>query len=129
MISLQIQRIKPDTIPRPPYNKVSQPTVPATPAAKPPPSNKGKQPAKSKAGAAVPLQPQKYSLQRLPVPPEPHPLLASRVSPYSPALTTGVLIETVKAGINAQEQGAGPGPGVAGGGMQKGKRKVIRVRG
>lgn len=104
---------------------LSQPTAPATPAAKAPPSNKGKQPAKSKAGAAVPLQ-QKSSPQRLPVPPEPHPSLASRVSPYSPALTTGVLVETIKAGMNAQEQGAGPGPG---GGTQKGKRKVIRVRG
>ncbi|KIM69501.1 hypothetical protein SCLCIDRAFT_1207937 [Scleroderma citrinum Foug A] len=129
MISLQIQRIKPDSIPRPPYNMLSQPAVPAIPAAKPPPSNKGKQPAKSKAGATVPLHPQKSSPQRLPVPPEPHPPLANRVSPYSPALTTGVLIETVKAGINAQEQGTGPSPGMAGGGMQKGKRKVVRVRG
>ncbi|KAL4073691.1 signal recognition particle, SRP19 subunit [Scleroderma yunnanense] len=129
MISLQIQRIKPDSIPRPPYTLLSQSTVPVAPAAKTSPSNKGKQPAKSKAGTAIPLQPQKPSLQRLPVPPEPHPPLASRVSSYSPALSTGVLVETVKAGMNAQEQGTGPGPGIAGGGMQKGKRKVIRVRG
>ncbi|KIJ63205.1 hypothetical protein HYDPIDRAFT_156745 [Hydnomerulius pinastri MD-312] len=128
MISFQIQRIKPDNIPRPPYTTLSQPVAPVAPAAKAPTSNKGKQPAKSKGGNA-PLQPQVAGLQRLPVPPQPEPPLASRVSPYSPALATGVLLETVKAGMNAQDQGAGAAPGMAGGGMQKGKRKVVRVRG
>ncbi|KAG6334507.1 hypothetical protein ID866_4578 [Astraeus odoratus] len=126
MISLQIQRIKPDNIPRPPYAMLSSSTTPAVQPIKTI-SNKGKQPAKSKVGNTAPLQPQKTSMQRLPVPPEPHPPLANRLSPYSPILPTGVLIETVKAGMNAQDQGAGPG--MTGGGMQKGKRKVIRVRG
>ncbi|KAH7882392.1 signal recognition particle, SRP19 subunit [Phlebopus sp. FC_14] len=129
MISFQIQRIKPDNIPRPPYTTLSQPVPPAVPVTKAPTSNKGKQPAKAKAGNSAPLQPQKTSLQRLPVPPEPQPPLASRLSPYSPALPTGVLIETVKAGMNAQDQGPGANPGIAGGGVQKGKRKVVRVRG
>lgn len=74
----------------------------------------------------------KSSGRRLPVPPEPHPALASRVSAYSPALSTGVLIETIKAGMNAQEANtaaAGPGGGGPFPGMQKGKRKVVRVRG
>lgn len=53
----------------------------------------------------------------------PHPPLANRVSPYSPALVSGVLVETVKAGMNAPD----PGMGAMGGG--KGKRKVVRVRG
>ncbi|KAG6379700.1 signal recognition particle SRP19 subunit [Boletus reticuloceps] len=125
MITFQIQRIKPDTIPRPPYTMLSVPVVPAVPTAKAPASSKGKQPAKPKGGGNVPpLLPQKAS--RLPAPPQPEPPLASRVSPYSPALATGVLVETIKAGMNAQDQGpAGPGSG----GMQKGKRKVVRVRG
>lgn len=130
MISLQIQRIKPDNIPRPPYTvSALQPTTLAAPVAKAPTSNKGKQPVKSKTGTAAALQPQKPKSQRSPVPPEPHPPLASRLPAYSPALPTGVLIETVKAGMNAPDQGAGLGPGMAGGSMQKGKRKVIRMRG
>ncbi|KAF8551766.1 signal recognition particle, SRP19 subunit [Imleria badia] len=124
MISVQIQRIKPDNIPRPPYTTLSLPVVPAVPTTKAPTSTKGKQPAKPKSGNVPPLLPQKSS--RLPAPPQPEPPLASRVSPYSPALATGVLVETVKAGMNAQDPGpAGPGTG----GMQKGKRKVVRVRG
>ncbi|KAH0834834.1 signal recognition particle SRP19 subunit [Lanmaoa asiatica] len=92
---------------------------------KAPTSSKGKQPAKLKGGGNVPpLLPQKAS--RLPGPPQPEPALASRVSPYSPALATGVLVETVKAGLNSQDQGPA-GPGI--GGVQKGKRKVVRVRG
>lgn len=72
--------------------------------------------------------------RKLPVPPEPLPDLANRVSAYSPALSTGVLVETVKAGMNATESagtGAGmPGPGgPAAGAGGKGKRKVVRVRG
>ena len=70
--------------------------------------------------------------RRLPIPPIPNPPLNSRVSTLSPAISSGVLIETVKAGMNAAENsavGAGPGgappPPAAG----KGKRKVMRVRG
>ncbi|KAF5389992.1 hypothetical protein D9757_003879 [Collybiopsis confluens] len=149
MISLQIQHLKPENIPRPPYF-TSTTAVPAaavsalstaSPAAilTPSSSNKGKAPAttKSKSPIAAALQPKKTGGRRLPVPPEPLPSLASRVSPYSPALSTGVLIETVKAGMNATDNNAGggaigaPGTGQFGApsGPQKGKRKVVRVRG
>ena len=68
--------------------------------------------------------------RRLPVPPEPHPPLGSRVSTYSPAISTGVLIETVKAGMNAAENSAtGAGPGAPPAGTAKGKRKVVRMKG
>ncbi|KAJ3013264.1 hypothetical protein NUW54_g1641 [Trametes sanguinea] len=62
---------------------------------------------------------------KVPMPPQPWPPLTSRVSPYSPALPSGVLIEAVKAGMSAQESV----PGLPGGGGGKGKRKVVRVRG
>lgn len=125
MIAFQVQRIKPDNIPRPPYTALSLPVAPEVQTTKAPTSSKGKQPAKLKgSGNVPPLLPQKAS--RLPAPPLPEPPLASRVSPYSPALATGVLVDTVKAGMNAQDQGPS-GPGI--GGMQKGKRKVVRVRG
>ncbi|KAG0707954.1 signal recognition particle, SRP19 subunit [Suillus ampliporus] len=125
MISFQIQRIKQDNIPRPPYVLTPSTVSTAQPTIKPPTSTKGKQ--KSKAGTGVAVQASKSSQQRLPTPPEPLPALASRISPYSPALPTGMLIETVKAGMNAQESGAGAAPGQPG--VQKGKRKVLRVRG
>ena len=56
------------------------------------------------------------------------------MSPYSPAISTGVLIETVKAGMagaaaEGSMGGAGAGPGGAAAGAGKGKRKVVRVRG
>jgi signal recognition particle subunit SRP19 len=142
MICLQLQTIKPENIPKPPYNTANTPkgdapppsakgtaTTPhITPAVS---SNKGKQPAatKSKSPAAPPHH---TSGRQVPVPPEPHPPLANRVSPYSPAISTGVLIETVKAGMNATEPnaiGAAPGAPGAPGGAAKGKRKVVRVRG
>ncbi|KAH7918468.1 signal recognition particle, SRP19 subunit [Leucogyrophana mollusca] len=142
MISFQIQRIKPDNIPRPPYTSSPIPetaptssTASTTPSSKAPPSTKGKQPASKSASASAvtsksasksPSKPLAQSQLRLPTPPHPHPSLASRVSPYSPALPTGVLIETVKAGMNAPDPGAGASPGA---GAQKGKRKVLRVRG
>ncbi|KAJ4468875.1 signal recognition particle, SRP19 subunit [Lentinula aciculospora] len=144
MISLQIQHLKPENIPRPPYS-TSSPAI-ANPSAAAPTtnptssSNKGKAPATTKSKSPIAPQPKQNYKQiggrRLPVPPEPHPPLASRVSPYSPSLPTGVLIDTVKAGMNATENNANvPGiPGAPGsfgapGGPQKGKRKVVRVRG
>jgi len=124
LISFQIQRIKPDNIPRPPYVTLSLPVTPAVQTTKAPTSSKGKQPAKPKSGGdAPPLLSQKAS--RLPAPPQPEPPLANRVSPYSPSLSTGVLVETVKAGMSAQDQS----PSGPIGGTQKGKRKVVRVRG
>ncbi|KAF8271803.1 hypothetical protein EI94DRAFT_1770154 [Lactarius quietus] len=109
-ISFQIQRVKVDNVPHEPYTY----PVPA-----PPPAAK---PAKSKAAKSKP----KLSTGRsLPSPPEPQPALKSRVSSYSPAVPSGVLIDTVRAGMNATE-GQGAIGGIPGG---KGKRKVVRVRG
>jgi len=125
-IALQIQRLKPANTPKPPYTTAT----PNPPTPTPKPSAKS---AKSKSKVSAPKPPKHQGGRRSPVPPTPHPPLASRVSPYSPALASGVLIETVKAGMNATE-GAGAGgagaPGSpAGAGMGKGKRKVVRVRG
>jgi len=127
MICLQLQLAKPENVPKPPFNTfASQPaSAPAKPQAV---SSKGKQPATVKMKSPPPLPPRKLGGRRLPIPPEPHPPLASRVSAYSPAISTGVLVETVKAGMSATEN-QGPGAAAGGAGMQKGKRKVIRVRG
>jgi len=123
-ISFQIQRLKPDNIPKPPYNTLP-PHISPTPAPKS---------AKSKSAPTTATKCRTQGKRRLPIPPTPHPPLANRVSLYSPALVSGVLIETVKAGMNAAEgtggaAGAGPGVGPGGAGMGKGKRKVVRVRG
>ncbi|OBZ78202.1 hypothetical protein A0H81_02578 [Grifola frondosa] len=128
MISFQIQLLKPDYVPKPPYTSEPSPAAPV------PTSAKGKHPA-AKAGSkatpasaalssmAVPPSAGKGHQSKPPSPPTPYPPLTSRISPYSPALPSGVLIETVKAGMNAQE--AAPGIG-GGGGGGKGKRKVVR---
>lgn len=142
MISFQIQLTKPDNTPKPPYN-TSPSTTPApsgtsepapAPAPTPAPSKsstKGKQPASKTGGkpGSSSIQPQqtKTSGRRVPLPPAPLPALTTRISPYSPALVSGVLVETVKAGMSATEA---PGMGGMGGGVGgKGKRKVVRVRG
>ncbi|EJD39192.1 signal recognition particle, SRP19 subunit [Auricularia subglabra TFB-10046 SS5] len=63
-------------------------------------------------------------------PPEPWPPLAQRVSPYSPALEAGMLVEAVKASLQApQATDAHGNPVPVPGGVGKGKKKVIRVRG
>lgn len=127
MISFQIQRLKPDYVPKAPYTFT--PTKPTTTT--PPPQSKssaakGKQPQVKPKSITGPAPSSKTGC-RLPVPPEPLPVLASRLSPYSPAIATGVLIDTIKAGMNSQE---GPGAAAAGPNTgQKGKRKVLRVRG
>ncbi|GLB39175.1 putative SRP19 protein [Lyophyllum shimeji] len=129
-ISLHIQHAKPENIPKPPYN-MSPPVREATPSKTTSSSSKGKQPAQTKTKSPAAPQSKQTRGRRLPNPPEPLPPLASRVSPYSPAVSTGVLIETVKAGMNATENampGGAPTPGMPGG-AQKGKRKVVRVRG
>ena len=120
---------KPDNVPRPPYSFAATNGT-AEPAPAPTPS-KGKQPASKTAGkgatAGTSLSPaaapSRRSGNQLPVPPAPHPPLANRVSPYSPALVSGLLVDTVKAGMNAPD----PMGGAIGGGG-KGKRKVVRVR-
>lgn len=122
------------------------PTKPQSPAPAPshspapastPALSKGKQPAVKVGGKVAPASAatatiapppttSKSKKARTPVPPAPLPPLTNRVSAYSPALPSGVLIEAVKAGMNAQE---GAGPAIGGGGGGKGKRKVVRVRG
>ena len=135
-----IQGVKPENVPKPPFSvtttiNVQESGTPPAPSAKTPSSTqKGKQPVsstkakvKGKSGGDKHIHSNETSVQRLPQPPEPHPALASRISPYSPALPSGVLIDTIKAGMSAASaDAAAGGPGAIGG---KGKRKVIRVRG
>ncbi|KAI9510166.1 signal recognition particle SRP19 subunit [Russula earlei] len=124
-ISFQIQRVKTDNVPREPYT-YSQPVSP--PTSKPTKSKTGV--GKSTAGgqtSKAKSRPQRPHLagRPLPSPPEPLPTLKSRVSAHSPALPSGVLIDTVRAGMNSTD-GQGAIGGIPGG---KGKRKVVRVRG
>jgi len=122
-VSSQIQRAKVDNVPREPY---IYPTPTPPPTAKPPKSKAGA--GKSTAGVQASQSKPKPKLstgRQLPSPPEPQPALKSRVSPYSPGVPSGVLIDTVRAGMNATE-GQGNVGGMPGG---KGKRKVVRVRG
>ncbi|RPD56903.1 signal recognition particle, SRP19 subunit [Lentinus tigrinus ALCF2SS1-7] len=129
MISIQIQMLKPDSVPKPPYDTDSSTQAAAAETPAPSTPVKGKQPAKggSKATSVSNTTispPESKRRPKVPSPPQPWPPLTNRVSPYSPALPSGVLIETVKAGMSAQEAA----PGIGGGGG-KGKRKVVRVRG
>ncbi|KAF9030115.1 hypothetical protein BDZ89DRAFT_1112318 [Hymenopellis radicata] len=104
MICLQIQRLKPENVPKAPFNTTPSNTTEQQQQQHPPSKSsatKGKQPATTKSKSPQPTT--KRGGRRPPIPPEPHPPLASRVSQYSPAISTGVLIETVKAGMNAQE--------------------------
>ncbi|TDL19578.1 signal recognition particle, SRP19 subunit [Rickenella mellea] len=124
-VGFHIQSTKPELIPKEPF------TFP-TPPDRPPPSKsssagKGKQASKSKTSSAA--KSQAPARCQMPIPPEPHPTFASRVSPYSPALQTGVLIDTVKAGMSAADGPAAPGQVGGAGAGGKGKRKVVRVRG
>lgn len=155
MICFQLQLLKPENVPKPPYTLGSLPisaplsqTTPEPASASitgpsgPTAQQKGKAPAsKPKAGAAsnIPTQQQssatmqdgksKPTKRQLALPPDPAPPVSDRVSIYSPALASNVLIETVKAGMNAQAEGGPGSPGAsAPPAMAKGKRKVLRVR-
>ncbi len=153
MICYQVQVLKPENVPKPPYNlgtlpipaplsqkPVELPATSAPTSASTPSKQKDKFASKSKSAAASHPQPgHKGDVSShqptaaklcLPIPPEPYPPLSSRLSAYSPAISSGVLIETVKAGMNAQAD-AGPALGSGSGGMGgigKGKRKLVRVR-
>ncbi|KIM42311.1 hypothetical protein M413DRAFT_444738 [Hebeloma cylindrosporum] len=149
MICFQLQHLKPENIPKPPYNMSSlSPSSTAAPTsttttttASSSINTKGKQPvSKSKPASGVLSQTHNTTSRPahrpLPSPPTPLPPLNTRVSGYSPAIATGVLIETVKAGMAgaaaegaAGGAGASPGGPAAGGMAGKGKRKVVRVRG
>ncbi|KAF9653742.1 signal recognition particle, SRP19 subunit [Thelephora ganbajun] len=128
-IAYQIQRLKPELIPKPPYT-YPEPKLPPTSQPKPTASGRGKQ-SQQKSKQAAPSTTTKVGKKsnpgcRLPVPPEPQPALNNRLSTYSPAIAAGVLIDTIKAGMSATEGvgAGGPGPNLGG----KGKRKVVRVR-
>jgi len=124
-ISFQIQRVKTDNVPREPY---TYPQLVPPPTAKPTKSkaSTGKSTAVTQTSKAKSKpKPSQRAGRPLPSPPEPHPALKSRVSAHSPALQSGVLIDTVRAGMNPTE-GQGSIGGIPGG---KGKRKVVRVRG
>ncbi|EJD05435.1 signal recognition particle, SRP19 subunit [Fomitiporia mediterranea MF3/22] len=122
-IAFYIQTVKPELIPKPPFStdtveEAESGNVSSKQA--PPPKTRSK--AKGKGKDKTAQQPPR---KRLPHPPIPRPPLASSVSAYSPALPSGVLVETIKAGMNAAaaENAAAPA------GSGKGKRKVVRVRG
>ncbi|KAI0271024.1 signal recognition particle, SRP19 subunit [Russula aff. rugulosa BPL654] len=124
-ISFQIQRVKTDNIPSEPYTypqPIPPPTVKTT-------KSKISASKSTAVGQASKTKSNRKISQRtgrpLPSPPEPQPALKSRVSAHSPALPSGVLIDTIRAGMNATE-GQGAAGGIPSG---KGKRKVVRVRG
>ncbi|KAL5498656.1 SEC65 [Sanghuangporus vaninii] len=129
-IALYIQSIKPELIPKPPFNysrpiplSSKQPQIKSAPksSSSTSPESKGGNTNQKPSKTGHKRTPQR----RLPQPPSPRPQLASSVSAYSPALPSGVLVETVKAGMSAiaaENANAPPGSG-------KGKRKVVRVRG
>jgi len=128
-IAYQIQRLRPELVPKVPYIYLA-PKLPPTSQPKPTASGKGKQ-SQQKSKQAAPSTSTTTSKRlnpgcRLPVPPEPQPAPNSRLSTYSPAITAGILIDTIKAGMSATEGGGagGPVPNLGG----KGKRKVVRVR-
>ncbi|KAI0263056.1 signal recognition particle, SRP19 subunit [Gloeopeniophorella convolvens] len=123
-ISFQIQRVKADNVPHEPYvypEPVPPPTTkPSKPKASTGKSAPGTQASKAKSEAKPPQR----TGRPLPSPPEPQPALKSRVSSYSPAVPSGVLIDTVRAGMSANDGQGGIGGAPSG----KGKRKVIRMR-
>jgi signal recognition particle subunit SRP19 len=65
-----------------------------------------------------------------PQPPQPWPEIGERFPEVSPALESGLLIDAVKAGLDAMKQQQAEAQQTAGpSGVGKGKRKVVRVRG
>jgi signal recognition particle subunit SRP19 len=157
MICYQLQLLKPENIPKPPYNlgKLPIPIPPSQkasdgPQTQPPSSNptpttnapKGKVsggkhkttqshqgPVTKRDGTDPSNNLPKPVKRRVPIPPDPYPPLSSRLSAYSPVVASGMLIDTVKAGMSAQAEASSSAAGAnMPGGMAKGKRKVVRVR-
>jgi len=126
-ISRQIQRTDPSLIPTPDQLRSTITHEPDTNA--PSTSSSSKKaiaPSKSKSKPKSGTKPTE--------PPSPLPEISQRLPPWSPALESGVLLDTMKVALGQGEKGEGAGAGAAGGpggaGMAgKGKRKVIRVRG
>jgi len=124
-----VQRIRPDLVPKEPFNFAKPVHADALPPQKSK-SLKGKAPAHEPASksSVTSSKPNGRTAQ-----PPSVPDLAQRVSTYSPLVVSGMLLEAVKAGMQAQETNAPPAiPGAPAPGtpaaMGKGKRKVVRVR-
>lgn len=131
MIAAHIQQVKPELIPSPPFTTVTNepPTTvlsKSQPAASKSKASGAKSKSNAKASSSSATGPTPRQV-RLPQPPVSLSGPASRLSPYSPAVPTGMLLETIKAGMTANAEAGAPAAGAAGGG--KGKRKVIRVKG
>jgi len=128
-ISRQIQRTDPSLIPTPDQLRSAATHQPD--AGAPSTSSSSKKPAATNKPKTKPKNGAKPT-----EPPSPLPEIGQRLPPWSPALETGVLLETMKVALGQAEkgEGAGAGPGAPGGPggagtAGKGKRKVIRVRG
>jgi len=86
-------------------------------------------PAASSSKAQLPSKHKKRKIHT-PKPPKPYPPLTQRVSAVSPGIISGVLVDAVKAGMDAmKQQQAEAQNAAAAAGVGKGKRKVVRVRG
>ncbi|KAF8510383.1 signal recognition particle, SRP19 subunit [Gautieria morchelliformis] len=123
-IAHNMQQQHPDLVPRPVTDNAN------TPIYNPPPqtgtdvklSSNKKDKAKTSSALRTAPSPISKTKSRMPQPPWD----ALRVSQFSPAQEANILIETVKAGMNAPVPGEGaPGGQAAVGG--KGKRKVVRL--
>ncbi|KAF8582524.1 signal recognition particle, SRP19 subunit [Ramaria rubella] len=123
-VAEHIQAKNPDLIPRSStINPEKIASVPSSADLDAKPSSIKKDKAKISSSAHAAPSPIRKAKSRLPQPPAGPP----RVSQLSPAQEANILIETVKAGMNAPVPGeAIPGGQAAMGG--KGKRKVVRVR-
>lgn len=114
-ISLQIQTHKPDQVP----------TLDTSVPIRAPPKSANTTPTQRKSFKAPPA-------------PKPWPKLQDRVSPYSPMIDGGILVDAVSSALAAEKKaesapgaiaGQGQGQPQGGAGAGKGKKKVIRVRG
>jgi len=142
-LAIAIQQLDPSQTPLPeqikpshgPLSSIARSDVPV-----PPPSSAGKGKSVSKSTSKVASVPSssaqppkpKPSRTRVPKPPQPLPPLSERYNPNSPAIASGVLVDTVKVALKQQEKAALEASSVAGSqgaGLGKGKRKVVRVRG
>lgn len=116
-ISLYIQSVKPELVPKPEDEALVGTKVDAKIPKQAANKSKANQGKKGKQVNSIPLN--ASGRRRLPQPPD-----SQCLSQYSPALPSGVLVETIKAGMNASADAPAPPAGAGG----KGKRKVVRVR-
>jgi len=143
-IAAYIQAVKPELVPKPEFmskpdskGKASTSKLAAGPSSSSSAKASGSSKPKQKASGKAPQSQQDLESPTdalsvmgtfTHVPPLPPPALAVRISAYSPAVPSGVLVDALKAAMNATGP-EGAGAGGAGMGVGKGKRKVVRVRG